>query len=174
MAKGSLFLGDLPAIAKISAATAMATAQAGARHRSRLSISSSSAIRNSWETPGNYSRLFSFEIGADGKLAGGLDMDGDGAETLIGNTPSKPSGGGEEIAWSADSQKLYFALRKADAAEPRSTDLDIYASEHGLGDPKNLTPDDQATDTLPPPHPTENGWHGRQWRVRVMRLTSKR
>ena len=108
---------------------------------------------DSWETPGNYSRLFSFEIGADGKLAGGLNMDGDGAETLIGDTPSKPSGGGEEIAWSADSQKLYFALRKADAAEPRSTNLDIYASEHGLGDPKNLTPDNQATDTLPAASP---------------------
>ncbi|MFZ1365882.1 prolyl oligopeptidase family serine peptidase [Sphingorhabdus sp.] len=108
---------------------------------------------DSWETPGNYSRIFSFEIGPDGKLAGGLNMDGDGAETLVGDSPSKPMGGGDEIAWSADSKTVYFALRKADAQEPLSTNLDIYASDHALGDPKNWTSDNAGTDTAPAPSP---------------------
>src|SRR3546814_14565683 len=64
---------------------------------------------------------------------------------LIGDTPSKPFGGGEELAWGADSRTIFFTLRKADRNEPMSTNLDIYS---WLVDsrlmPVNLTQDNQA------------------------------
>ncbi len=108
---------------------------------------------DAWETPGVYSRIYTAELDADGDLTLGMNMDGDGAETLVGDSPSKPFGGGEEINWSADSKSIYFTLRRADANEAKSTNLDIYKSEHMLGDPINLTPTNQATDTMPMPSP---------------------
>jgi dipeptidyl aminopeptidase/acylaminoacyl peptidase len=103
---------------------------------------------DSWETPGNYSRVFTFDIGADGKLSGGKAADGG----VTGDSPSKPMGGGDEVAWSADSQSVYFALRKADRDEPLSTNLDIYQSVAG-GDATNLTEANKATDTTPAASP---------------------
>ncbi|MFM2409217.1 MAG: hypothetical protein RL481_45 [Pseudomonadota bacterium] len=121
---------------------------------------------DSWETPGNYSRIFTFTIGADGKLADGKPLDGG----VIGDAPSKPMGGGEEVAWSADGSTVYFALRKADREEAMSTDLNIYATRSDfeanapiyLGDSKvvvdsglatGLTLENKATDTLPAASP---------------------
>lgn len=104
---------------------------------------------DAWETPGNYSRIFAFEIGADGTLSGGKAMDGG----VTGDSPSKPMGGGEEIAWSADSQSVFFALRIADRNEPRSTNLDIYRTPATGGAAVNLTDGNDATDTLPAPSP---------------------
>ena len=104
---------------------------------------------DSWETPGNYSRVFAFDIAADGSLSGGKPMDGG----ITGDSPSKPMGGGEEIAWSADSQSLYFALRIADRNEARSTNLDLYQTPATGGAATNLTDSNDATDTLPAPSP---------------------
>jgi dipeptidyl aminopeptidase/acylaminoacyl peptidase len=104
---------------------------------------------DSWETPGNYSRTFSFDIAADGKLTGGKAMDAD----LIGDAPSKPMGGGEEIAWAADSKSLFYALRLADKNEATSTNLDIYHADVATGAVHNATPKSTATDTLPSPSP---------------------
>ena len=102
-----------------------------------------------WETPGTYSRPFIFNL-ADGKATAARPADAG----LIGDTPSKPFGGGEELAWGADSRTVFFTLRKADRNEPTSTNLDIY---RWLVDsrmmPVNLTQDNQATDTLPTPSP---------------------
>lgn len=102
-----------------------------------------------WETPGTYSRPFIFNL-ADGKATAARPADAG----LIGDSPSKPFGGGEEIAWGADSRTVFFTLRKADRGEPMSTNLDIYS---WLVDsrmmPMNLTEDNQATDTLPAPSP---------------------
>src|SRR3546814_3525633 len=93
------------------------------------------------------SRPFVFDL-KDGKATAGRAIDGG----LIGDTPSKPFGGGEELAWGADSRTIFFTLRKADRNEPMSTNLDIYS---WLVDsrmmPVNLTEDKQATDTLPTP-----------------------
>ena len=47
---------------------------------------------------------------------------------LVGDTPSKPFGGGEEIDVSADGKTVYFALREAGRIEPTSTNLDIFAA----------------------------------------------
>lgn len=91
------------------------------------------------------SRLYTVRIGSaparDATLVSGA---------LVGDVPSKPSGGGEEIAWSPDGRTLYFALREAGRTEPWSTNLDIFAAPaDGSKPPENLTPLNKATDTLP-------------------------
>jgi dipeptidyl aminopeptidase/acylaminoacyl peptidase len=102
-----------------------------------------------WETPGTHSRPFVFDL-VDGKATGGRAVDG----SLIGDTPSKPFGGGEELAWGADSRTIFFTLRKADRDEPTSTNLDIYqAKVDARIAPINLTEANKATDTLPTPSP---------------------
>jgi dipeptidyl aminopeptidase/acylaminoacyl peptidase len=99
-----------------------------------------------WETPGNYSRVFTFMLGADGKLGtSGAAMDG----TLVGDAPSKPFGGGEEISWNADSSGIAFTLRLADKNEAKSTNLDIYGASLKSKAPVNLTADNAGTDTTP-------------------------
>ena len=104
---------------------------------------------DSWETPGTYSRPFVFDL-VDGKATTPRAVDAG----LTGDSPSKPFGGGDELAWSADSRTVFFTLRKADRDEPTSTNLDIYG---WLVDsrmmPVNLTADNRATDTLPTPSP---------------------
>jgi dipeptidyl aminopeptidase/acylaminoacyl peptidase len=105
---------------------------------------------DAWETPGVYSRTFAFTIGADGKLSGDAIAI---APEIIGDTPSKPFGGGEEVAWSADSRTIYLARRIADRNQPTSTNLDIYAAPLAGGEAVNLTPLNEATDTLPAPSP---------------------
>ncbi len=103
-----------------------------------------------WETPGNYSRVFTVVLGADGKLGTlGKAMDGN----LVGDAPSKPFGGGEEISWSADSSAVLFTLRAADANEAKSTNLDIYRSSLSANDVVNLTADNLGTDTTPAASP---------------------
>lgn len=70
--------------------------------------------------------------------------------SLVGDSPSRPFGGGEEIAWSADGGTLYFALREAGRNEAVSTNLDIFAAPaDGSRPPLNLTDGNDATDTLP-------------------------
>ena len=63
---------------------------------------------DSWAEPGVRSRLFAFPV-AGGKLGGaGVPVEGN----LVGDTPSKPFGGGEEIALSPDGRTVYFALAR--------------------------------------------------------------
>ncbi|MES2782152.1 MAG: S9 family peptidase [Pseudomonadota bacterium] len=103
-----------------------------------------------WETPGNYSRVFTVVLGADGKLGTlGEAMDGN----LVGDAPTKPFGGGEEISWSADSSAVLFTLRNADANEAKSTNLDIYRSALRAANPVNLTADNAGMDTTPAASP---------------------
>lgn len=101
---------------------------------------------DSWEEPGARSRLFTFPL-ASGKLAGeGVPIEG----KLVGDTPSKPFGGGEELSFSPDGATLYFALREAGRTEELSTNLDIFeAPSDGSSAPVNLTASNQATDNLP-------------------------
>lgn len=107
-----------------------------------------------WETPGIYSRAFVFPI-VDGRLAGdGAAVDGPvGEGALIGDTPTKPFGGGEDLAWAPDSSAVYFAARQSDADEPVSTNVDIYRSDLSGQAPVNLTAANPAFDTLPTPSP---------------------
>ena len=69
---------------------------------------------------------------------------------LVGDSPSKPFGGAEEIAWSRDGRTLFFALREAGRIEALSTNLDIFSvAADGSAAPVNLTDANDATDTLP-------------------------
>ena len=101
---------------------------------------------DTWEVPGVKSRLFGFTV-QGGKLAGpGLPLTGN----LVGDAPSKPFGGGEELSFSPDGRTLFFAMREAGRIEPLSTNLDIFeVSESGSREPVNLTAANKATDTLP-------------------------
>lgn len=105
-----------------------------------------------------YDRLFvrHWDSWADGQrsqlfvmpLAGGPALSVMGG--LVGDTPSKPFGGAEEIAWSRDGATLFFALREAGRIEPLSTNLDIFAvPADGSAAPVNLTDANDATDTMP-------------------------
>ena len=101
---------------------------------------------DSWAEPGIKSRLFGFAL-SGGKLSGkGVPLTG----SLVGDTPSKPFGGGEEIAFSPDGRTVFFALREADRIEPLSTNLDIFqVPSDGSAAPINLTDPNDATDNFP-------------------------
>lgn len=101
---------------------------------------------DSWAEPGTKSRIYTFDI-TGGKLQG---MGNRVTGGLVGDTPSKPFGGGEEISWSKDGRTVFFALREAGRIEATSTNLDVFAAPaDGSGEPTNLTPDNDGTDTLP-------------------------
>jgi dipeptidyl aminopeptidase/acylaminoacyl peptidase len=101
---------------------------------------------DTWAEPGVRSRIFSFPI-EGGKVTGaGVPVTG----ALVGDTPSKPFGGGEEVDISADGNTVYFALREAGRIEATSTNLDIFSvPADGSAQPSNLTPDNDGTDNLP-------------------------
>ncbi len=101
-----------------------------------------------WDTwaDGNRSQLFVLPLGATGARGNGVSVTG----ALVGDTPSKPFGGAEEVAWSPDGRTLYYALREAGRIEPLSTNLDIFAvPADGSAAPVNLTAANRATDTQP-------------------------
>ena len=108
---------------------------------------------DAWETPGNYSRAFVFGLDSTGQIAGGgVALDGPPG-TLTGDTPTKPMGGAEELAWAADSSGIYFVARQADRTEPLSTNTDLWHSPLDGSAPHNLTAANKGTDTLPAPSP---------------------
>ena len=99
----------------------------------------------SW-ADGNRSQLFVLPLTTGGAKGDGIAIE----HGLVGDTPSKPFGGGEEVSWAADGHTVYFALREAGRIEPLSTNLDIFAAPaDGSAAPVNLTAPNQATDTLP-------------------------
>ncbi|AOG00728.1 X-Pro dipeptidyl-peptidase family protein [Blastomonas sp. RAC04] len=106
---------------------------------------------DSWREPGTYSRIYAYTLGSDGKAAGApRSISG----SIEGDAPSKPFGGGEEIAWAADSSAIAFTIRKSDGDEPRSTNLDIVWQPLAEGAAAvNLTQANQATDSLPAASP---------------------
>jgi dipeptidyl aminopeptidase/acylaminoacyl peptidase len=107
-----------------------------------------------WATPGTHNRIFTFPL-KDGVAQGeGVPVDGrDPATGLVADSPTLPFGGAEEIAFAPDGTTLYFTARISDAAEPTSTNLDIYAADLSGSAPKLLTGSNKATDTTPVPSP---------------------
>ncbi len=106
---------------------------------------------DSWREPGTYSRIYAYALGSDGKAAGPARAISGSVE---GDAPSKPFGGGEEIAWAADSSAIAFTIRKSDGDEPRSTNLDIVWQPLAEGAAAvNLTQANEATDSLPAASP---------------------
>ncbi|MEZ5709118.1 MAG: S9 family peptidase [Blastomonas sp.] len=106
---------------------------------------------DAWETPGNYSTLFVYDLDGEARVSG-VARNVSGA--IIGDAPTKPFGGGEEIAWLPDSSAIAFTIRKADGQEPLSTNTDIVLAPMDANLPTvNLTAANEATDTLPAPSP---------------------
>jgi len=101
---------------------------------------------DSWAEPGVRSRIFAFPIEAGRVTGPGVPV----TAALVGDTPSKPFGGGEEVDISADGKTIYFALREAGRIEATSTNLDIFAApSDGSAQPANLTADNDGMDNLP-------------------------
>ncbi len=107
-----------------------------------------------WAAPGTLNRVFVFGL-EDGKAVGdGVPVDGTDPQTGVrGNTPTKPFGGGEDIAWVPDGSGLYFVARRSGKTEPTSTDLDIFFSDLSGASPIELTAANEAVDTAPTPSP---------------------
>ncbi|NQX94565.1 MAG: PD40 domain-containing protein [Erythrobacter sp.] len=103
-----------------------------------------------WVKPGQFNRVFVFEI-EDGMVTGdGVPVDGVDPEAgLTGNTPTVPFGGLEDMVWAPDGSGLYFVAREANAKEPMSTDLDIYFSDLSGSAPAVLTGANEAHDSSP-------------------------
>jgi dipeptidyl aminopeptidase/acylaminoacyl peptidase len=117
-----------------------------AKGRERPRLRDEGFVRHwdAWETPNTYSRIFVLPL-VNGKVQGnGVAV----APNLRGHAPTRPFGGAEELAWSADGRTLFFTLREAGREEPTSTNLDIYAVRDG-GGPENLTQANKATDATP-------------------------
>jgi len=109
---------------------------------------------DSWETPGVHGRAFAFPLEGGKATGNGVPLDGPtGKDALVGDTPTKPFGGNEEIAWAADGHGVFFTARKSDKDEPRSTNVDLWFNDLSGRAPVNLTAANEATDTLPAPSP---------------------
>jgi dipeptidyl aminopeptidase/acylaminoacyl peptidase len=101
-----------------------------------------------WDTwgEGTRSHLFSAPIGADGKAGAPVDL----TKSLDADVPSKPFGGDEEWAFSADGSRVLFTARVAGRTEPWSTNFDVYeVKTDGSSAPAVLTAQNQAWDTQP-------------------------
>lgn len=107
-----------------------------------------------WATPGVHNRVFVFPLKEGAVQGDGVPVDGlDPATGITADTPILPFGGGEDIAFAPDGSRLYFTARLSNAAEPTSTNLDLYVSDLSGAPPRLLTADNQATDTMPAPSP---------------------
>ncbi|MHB9878660.1 prolyl oligopeptidase family serine peptidase [Pacificimonas sp. ICDLI1SI03] len=97
---------------------------------------------DSWDR-GARSQLFSVSTSGEGTpVALTAQMDGD--------VPTKPFGGPDDVAISADGASVYFVLREKGTSEPWSTNLDIWnVPTDGSAAPVNLTADNAGTDTAP-------------------------
>ena len=101
---------------------------------------------DTWSTPGSRSRIFTFALAGGRPQGGGTAV----SPNLIGDSPSKPFGGAEELAWSPDGRTLYFTLRDAGRHEPNSTNMDIFSvPADGSAAPANLTAANEGMDTGP-------------------------
>jgi dipeptidyl aminopeptidase/acylaminoacyl peptidase len=96
---------------------------------------------DTWED-GRRSHLFAMPLKGGEAKDLMVDLDAD--------TPSKPFGGPEEIAFTPDGQGLVFTARDVGNKEPWSTDLDLYyVPVDGSKGPVCLTEKNEATDTMP-------------------------
>ncbi|RDC61168.1 Acylaminoacyl-peptidase [Alteripontixanthobacter maritimus] len=122
----------------------------------RLYESDGGFIRHwdAWETPGTYNRAFAYALDGGSITGAAIPLDGPaGSGALVGDTPTAPFGGDEDIAIAPDGSAAYITARVADANEPYSTNLDIYRTDLSTGAVTNLTADNAATDALPMPSP---------------------
>ncbi len=98
-----------------------------------------------WDTwsDGRRSHLFAVPMHGNGEAK-------DLMPAMDADTPSKPFGGPEEIAFTPDGKGLVFTARDVGREEAWSTDLDLYyVPIDGSAAPKCLTEANQALDTTP-------------------------
>ena len=100
---------------------------------------------DSW-ADGTRSVLFSQTLDAQGLATGKPTAL---SAPLDGDVPSKPSGGNEEYAFSADGRTLAFQIRVAGREEAWSTNFDLYQVVASGGTPRNLTGHNPAWDGQP-------------------------
>jgi len=101
-----------------------------------------------WDTwsDGTLSTLFTVSLDKDLKFGVPVKVSG----KVRGHVPSKPFGGDEDYAFSADGARLVFSARLADRGESWSTNFDLYeVAADGSGEPRNLTADNPAWDAQP-------------------------
>lgn len=102
-----------------------------------------------WDTWADARRaqVFLAALGSDGKasteprlLTTGID----------GDVPGKPFGDEDDFVFSPDGESLVFSVRIAGNSEPWSTNFDLFeVPVDGRSAPRNLTDDNDATDTNP-------------------------
>jgi dipeptidyl aminopeptidase/acylaminoacyl peptidase len=91
---------------------------------------------------GRRSHVFVLPLGGGGPVDVMKDLDAD--------SPSKPFGGAEELAFTPDSRGVIFTARDAGREEAWSTDFDLYlAPADGSAPPRCLTESNRAWDTTP-------------------------
>ncbi len=97
-----------------------------------------------WDTWGDGRRSHLFVASKKGGPARDL------MPALDADTPSKPFGGPEEIAFTPDGKGLVFTARDAGREEAWSTNFDLYfVPADGSNPPKCLTAQNKAWDTMP-------------------------
>jgi dipeptidyl aminopeptidase/acylaminoacyl peptidase len=116
------------------------------------------AIQKGKATGRLYEKLFvrHWDTWSDGRRSHLFVMPMHGGEakdlmpTMDADTPSKPFGGPEEIAFTPDGKGLVFTARDVGREEAWSTDFDLYyAPVDGSAAPRCLTEANQAWDTTP-------------------------
>lgn len=102
-----------------------------------------------WDTwkDGTRSQLFTAVLDTEGRAAAQPVWVTRGVD---GDVPSKPFGDDSEYAFSPDGKQLAYSVRIAGKTEAWSTNFDIYLTpSDGLGEARNLTAMNSATDTGP-------------------------
>ena len=98
-----------------------------------------------WDTwkDGRRSHVFVTKIGGGGEAV-------DVMKSMNADSPSKPFGGAEEIAFSPDGREVIFTARDAGREEAWSTDFDLWAAPiDASAPPRCLTESNPAWDTMP-------------------------
>jgi dipeptidyl aminopeptidase/acylaminoacyl peptidase len=101
-----------------------------------------------WDTwrDGTRSNLFVAPVNVDGRAGSPVNV----SHALDADVPSKPDGGAEEYTFSPDGKRVVFSARVAGAAEPWSTNFDLFeVPVDGSASPRNLTAGNPAWDTQP-------------------------
>ncbi|HVP91118.1 MAG TPA: S9 family peptidase [Terriglobales bacterium] len=97
-----------------------------------------------WDTWSDGRRSHVFAVPAAGGEARDI------MPAMDADSPSKPFGGPEEIAFTPDSKEIVFTARDAGRAEAWSTDFNLYAAPvDGSRPPRCLTAANKAWDTMP-------------------------